>query len=383
MTRDGSKPWAIITGDLVRTGGMDAPNFALAGYLARTGRPVEIVAYRVDESLLREPNVRFHRVPKPLNAYALGAPLLGAAGLVRASYATGRGGTAVVNGGNCPFPGVNWVHYVHAAFTPRVAARGWRMVKAAASHTVALRTERAALHAARLVIANSDRTRRDVIERVGIPEHRVRTIYYGVDPERFRPPTPSERAEARADLAWTDDRPRVVFLGALGDRRKGFDTLYQAWRLLCAEPSWDADLAVIGTGAELPSWKERTAADGMSSRISYLGFRNDVFRVLWASDALVAPTRYEAYGAGVHEALCTGLAALVSADAGVAERYPDSLHGLLLEDPEDPAALASSLRLWRAGWPNEQPEISRLSTALRARDWDSMARDIVSISEAL
>ena len=49
------------------------------------------------------------------------------------------------------------------------------------------------------------------------------------------------------------------------------------------------------------------------------------------------PARYEAYGLAVHEALCRGLPALVSASAGVAERYPADLA----------AAAASAIRAAR------------------------------------
>jgi len=362
---------------------MDAPNFALASYLARLGHPVELIAYRADEALLIHRNVTLHRVAKPRGAYSLGAPLLAGAGLLCAASIAGRGGRVVVNGGNCPFPGANWVHYVHAAFTPTVGLRGWRRAKVAGRHAVNLLTERISLRAARLVIANSERTRRDVIEHVGIAEDQVHTVYYGVDPSLFRPPTEDERERARTALGWTDGRPRVAFVGALGDRRKGFDVVHQAWRTLCSESSWDADLVVVGTGEELPAWKERARQDGLADRIAFLGFRRDVSRILWASDALVAPARYEAYGAGVHEALCSGLPALVSSTAGVAERYPAELRALLLEDPESAASLAASLRSWRTRSSAWQTTVRALSDSLRARDWDVMARDIVSLCEGL
>jgi len=38
---------------------------------------------------------------------------------------------------------------------------------------------------------------------------------------------------------------------------------------------------------------------------------------------------------GVHEALCCGLPAIVSASAGVAERYPADRLGLLLANSDD------------------------------------------------
>jgi hypothetical protein len=65
------KPYLLVTGDFVRTGGMDRANFALADYLARQGGEVHLVAHRVDPQLLSYSNVQFHRVPKIANSYFL------------------------------------------------------------------------------------------------------------------------------------------------------------------------------------------------------------------------------------------------------------------------------------------------------------------------
>jgi glycosyltransferase involved in cell wall biosynthesis len=223
-------------------------------------------------------------------------------------------------------------------------------------------------------VCNSDRTRRDVVELLGASPDRTRTVYYGTDPTRFRPATDAERAEQRARLGWPADRPVVMFVGALGDRRKGFDTLFAAWSGLCKESSWDAVLVVVGRGAELPAWEERTRAAGLSDRVRFLGFRADVPDLLRAADGLVSPTRYEAYGLGVHEALCCGLPAVVSANAGVAERYPADLADLLLPDPDDAADLAARLRRWRDDTTAARERVRPLGERLRAHTWDDMGR---------
>ncbi len=371
-------PYAIVTDGFVRTGGMEVANYALASYLARIGRSVDLVSYRAEDELTALPNVVFHRVPR---AGVFRRQLLGATGLYQAAAVARRGGRVVVNGGNCPFPSANWVHYVHAAFAP--IGVGWRVAKNRVMHPAAMLTERIALRRARLILANSKRTARDVIEYVGVPADRVHTVYLGVDVSRFRPASPEGRAAMRRALGWADDRPRVAFVGALGDRRKGFDILYDAWRALCASASWDADLVVIGRGAELPSWRARALRDGIAGRVTFLGFRSDVPDVLGACDALVAPTRYEPYGLGVHEALCCGLPSLVSARSGVAEVYPPSLARLLLDDPESPEAVATSLLHWRGHTAELRAETIHFSGRLRERGWDDMARDIVALCDAV
>ncbi|HUR54060.1 MAG TPA: glycosyltransferase family 4 protein, partial [Gemmataceae bacterium] len=236
------------------------------------------------------------------------------------------------------------------------------------------RAERAAVRAARVVVCNSDRTRRDVVEKLGANPDRAVTVYYGTDPARFRPASDAERGDFRARFGWPADRPVVMFVGALGDRRKGFDTLFGAWSRLCKEPSWDAVLVVVGRGAELPAWEDRTRSAGLTERVRFLGFRTDVPDLLRAADALVSPTRYEAYGLGVHEALCCGLPAVVSAGAGVAERYPPELSDLLLGDSEDAADLASRLRRWRDDVSGSRDRVRPLGERLRAHTWDDMGR---------
>ena len=364
----------VVTGDFVQTGGMDIGNYMLAKDFARNGTEVHLVAFRVAEPLLSLPNVVWHRVPKPMRSYTLALPLLDHYGRRVARRVSGRGGRVIVNGGCCWWGDVNWVHYVHAAYQPDTRTNLLRRWSSCYNHRRWLHEEKRALRDARLVIANSERTRRDVIERIGVPAERVHTIYYGIDPERFRPAAATERAELRTRFGWQQDRHVALFIGSLGDRRKGFDVLFEAWRERCADPAWDVDLFVIGRGAELEAWKRLVESVGLSGRIRFLGFRSDVDQLLRAADLLVSPTRYEAYGLGVHEALCCGLPAIVTADAGVAERFPNQLRDLLLPDPQDAATLAVHLRRWRERIEVYRTEILPFADSLRAWTWSDMSR---------
>ncbi|HEX8242069.1 MAG TPA: glycosyltransferase family 4 protein, partial [Longimicrobium sp.] len=328
-------PWLVAAGDFVRTGGMDAANHALALWLARSGRQTHLVAHRVAPELAAAPGVQVHRVARPLGSHLLGFPLLDRAARMQARLQSraNRGGPArplvtLANGGNFPAQ-ATWLHYVHAAYRPAIAGRPLRRAVEAAARWKALRDERRVASRARVVIANSRLTACHAVEMLGADPAGVHTVYYGADPERFRPPSAEERAAARRALRLDEDAPALAFVGALGDRRKGFDTLFEAFASLCrAEPGWDATLLVAGAGGELEAWKRRAEAARLGGRIRFLGFRDDVRQVLFAADALVSPTRYEAYGLAVQEALCCGLPAVVSRAAGVVERIPESMHDL-------------------------------------------------------
>lgn len=373
----GRTNWLIVTGDLVPTGGQDVANLRLAEFLACTD-DVHIVAHRVDAALAARPGVYIYLVRRPLGADALGEPALGRAGRREARRLAAAGVHVIGNGGCLEWSDVNWVHCVHAARTPMPVGGMVRRWKSRWVHRRSVRSERRALLAARVVICNSRRTLRDVVELVGVAKERAHHVPLGVSPEAFGPIGPDERADARRAFGWGDrrGRPVALFVGTLGDRGKGFDVLYAAWRELSADPSWDVDLAVVGVGADRRHFERRLAADGMTGRIEFLGFRADVPRVLAAVDLLVHPARYEAYGLAVHEALCRGVPAIVSAKAGVAERLVESAPDWILSDPEDVGALVERLRAWRRESTAWTARARVLGDQLRSWTWDDMSREI-------
>ncbi len=373
-----TRTYVLVSGDFVKTGGMDRANHALATYLSGRGDEVHLVAFRVGGELLESPGVTWHRVPKPLGSYSLGRPMLDAIGRDLASRMMPRGARVVVNGGNCRWGDVNWVHHINVLDRPKPGRGVFRRLKAWHDFRAHVSLERQALAKARLVVTTCERNRRDLVEQFGLPAERIGVVYYGTDPEVFHPASPARRLELRQALGWPEGRPVFLFVGGLGDRRKGFDTLYQAWATLCREPSWQADLVVVGTGAERPLWEGRAKLEGLADRVRFLGFRRDVPDLLRAADAHVLPSRYEGYSLITHEALCCGLPAYVSASAGIAERYPPDLAELLISDPDNVEDLVERLRGWADLMSRIGPSLARFGETLRQETWDDMAARFAS-----
>ena len=378
MTR---APWVLVaTGFVSRRGGMDRANAELASFLHEAGHPVHLVTHAADEAYHNTPGMTLHLVRRPGGSDFAGEFLLDRRGRrVAREVAREHPGTrVVVNGGCCRWADVNWVHCVHQAW-PCIdrGAPAWFRVKNRLVKAWARMRERVIVTSARVVVANSERTRLDLIRHLEIPGERLHTVYLGTDPA-WGPVTGAERREARAWLGLQEGRPVVVFVGALShDDNKGLDTLFSAWKCLCLQPDWDADLIVAGGGNGLRCWQRRVDEAGLSRCIRLLGFTTRVREVLAAADLLVSPVRYEAYGLNVQEAISRGVPALVSGRAGIAERYPADLAEMVLQDPEDAADLAGRLQSWRPRREEWKARFARLGEELRRWTWRDMAERIV------
>ncbi|MBV8055337.1 MAG: glycosyltransferase family 4 protein [Deltaproteobacteria bacterium] len=377
-------PWLLVAEGFHSRGGMDKANAALASYLEAQGVPVHLVAFSIDPELSGKPGVTCTDAQIAGRWPSLGRFRLARRGRAMALRLTShsRNARVVVNGINCNWPDINWVHWLHQCWQPpALKAPLWFRLKHRLETSRAIHMERTAFRSARLLVANSERTRRDLISLLGVSAERIHTIYLGTD-STWKALTPDRRDAGRAWLGVPPGRLLVAFVGALGyDSRKGFDTLWRAWIDLCGLAEWDADLVVAGSGRALPDWRREAARSGLGGRVRFLGFTERVFDVLAASDLLVSPARYESYGLNVQEALCCGVPAIVSAAAGVAERYSSDLSPLLLPNPEDACDLATRMLHWRrdiAGW---RRRLEPTMQILRTYTWNDMASRIVNLAE--
>jgi glycosyltransferase involved in cell wall biosynthesis len=375
-------PWVIVAGGFHQRGGMDRANAALAAHLLESGVPVHLVGHDIDRRFSTDPLSTAHAVPRPRGLPALAERLLARTGRQVAGEVVGRNPLArvVVNGGNCAWPDINWVHAVHAAWPVKDdGAAWWSRYRNRRLKDLARRRERESLRQAGLVIANSEATRRALIERVGVAPGRIRTVYLGSDAS-WGAADGRERTVARASLRLPADRPVVLFVGAMGtDINKGFDVLWRSWSDLVATGNWDASLVVAGGGWRVAGWRAEAGRSAAGSTVRFLGFTPDIREVLAAGDLLVSPVRYESYGLNVHEALCRGLAVMVTKNAGVVERFDDGMAEALLPDGVTPPQLTERLRSWRADVPGWRARAATTAVRLRARSWADMAAEIVAV----
>jgi glycosyltransferase involved in cell wall biosynthesis len=375
------EPWLIVCGGFHEHGGMDRANLALAEYLRSAGHQVFLVGHDFDDE--RAAGFCKREVPRVFGSTALGERGLWHVGKRQAEQLVQRHPRArvVVNGGNCCFGDINWVHYVHNGYPARYgeapASIRW---KDQLLRSLYRRREARALRCARLVIANSETAAHQVITKIGVPSSRVRVVYLGCSPD-LNPATAAERASAREWLKIRQTDRVVAFVGALTwDENKGLETLWRAWEKTSRAGRGDRVLVVAGGGAKLERWRSRIAASGLGQSVRVLGFTERVNDVLAAADVLVSPSRYETYGLNVQEAICRGVPAIVSASAGIAELYPQKMRPLLLPDCEDSGALAELIKGCLDDLENWKDCTRTFADQLRTYTWTDMAKRMVELA---
>lgn len=194
--------------------------------------------------------------------------------------------------------------------------------------------ERVALLSAAGVVTTSAWTRDQLVERHALPAERVHVAEPG-----------AHHAEATVG---SEAGGRLLCVGPIS-RAKGHDVLLEAladvadlpWTCTCVGPL-DRDPVLVGT------LRDRVEQLGLTDRVTLTGALPDLSEQYADTDLLVHPTRAEAYGMVVTEALAHAVPVLASDVGGVplALGHAESHRPGMLVPPGDPHALAEALRLW-------------------------------------
>ena len=190
------------------------------------------------------------------------------------------------------------------------------------------------------VLAVSEQTKRDLIERYGIDERKVVVTTNGVD-EAFRP-----------EGAARDGRPYLLFVGALQPRK---DPLVAIEALSLADS--DLSLVLVGPDKGAAADARLTAARlGLDARVEFAGHvdKPALAALYRGAEALVFPSRYEGFGLPVVEAMASGTPVVATLAGAIPEVAGEAA---VLVEPGDPVALAGGIeraladrdRLVRAG----------------------------------
>jgi glycosyltransferase involved in cell wall biosynthesis len=229
------------------------------------------------------------------------------------------------------------------------------------------------------VIACSDACRADYMAWGRIPPRKIVTVRNGVDPERLRRPTETERQALRAELQ-AQGRPLIGIVGRLSVE-KDQRTFLEAVRLVRQTVPAVAAV-VIGSGPDRSRLERESERLGLARVVRFLGARADAGALMACLDVLVLSSRSEGLPIVLLEGQALGVPVVTTDAGGARETVRDGETGFVVPcgDSQQLAARIAQLlgdeRLRRAFGEKARTH------ALNGFHADGMAADILKLCDA-
>lgn len=186
------------------------------------------------------------------------------------------------------------------------------------------------------VIAISEGIAR-VLESLGLDSGRLRVVRSAVDAAPWQQPESRQALCARFGL---DPARPVAGVIAQLIPRKGHAVLIAAMERL--GPDCPLQVLCLGKGPLRPELERMVEQRGLSGRIVFGGFVDDLPRWMGALDLVIHPALMEGLGVALLQAAAAGVPVIGARAGGIPEAVADGQTGLLVE-PGDDAALAEAI----------------------------------------
>jgi glycosyltransferase involved in cell wall biosynthesis len=230
------------------------------------------------------------------------------------------------------------------------------------------------------ILALSESTAGDAVERLGVNPGRV-TVVGAAPAPQFVPPASREQAAAQAAAVVPGLRPPFVLYTGGTDDRKNLERLLLAWARVPADVRERWQLAIVChlRPLERNHLEVRGRELGLGDGLALCGYVADdvLVRLCQGADLLVFPSLYEGYGLPIAEAQACGTPAVASATSAL----PELVHPHGRFDPTDPDDMAATVT---RALTDEETRAALLAHAARPPDsWADVARRTVEAYDHL
>lgn len=188
------------------------------------------------------------------------------------------------------------------------------------------------------MIAVAEAVRDIRVKQWGIPAKKVVTIPNCLDTSRFN--FEVDTVSVKNELGIEQSRKIILSVGSLLPV-KGYRYLLEAACEIFAKIP-DVDIVLAGDGELLSELKHQVNVQGIAERVKFLGYRQDIERILKASDIFVMPSLREGTSIAILEAMAANTPIVATAVGGNPEVIIDGKTGILVP-PADSKALAKAI----------------------------------------
>ncbi|MBI4401106.1 MAG: glycosyltransferase family 4 protein [Nitrospirae bacterium] len=230
------------------------------------------------------------------------------------------------------------------------------------------------------VLTDSQCSKRDIIQHLGIPDNRTTVVYPGVELDRFRP-APSDELRPHPSPLPRGERERpYVFCVAGADPTKNVETLVEAFARLPLSLRDGHDLVLAGDFRRRADLREHIARAGLEKQAIFTGMVSDerLIELYRHARLFVFPSRYEGFGLPVLEAMACGCPVVSSNASSLPEVAGDAA---ILLDPMDVNGFTCEMERILTD-PALHRNLRERGLAQAARfSWDRTAREMIAVYE--
>jgi glycosyltransferase involved in cell wall biosynthesis len=190
------------------------------------------------------------------------------------------------------------------------------------------------LRTSHVVVADSQFTRRDVIDHYGVPSTRIRVIYPGYEPAFFSP-------NGDGPMPGRSEAPYFLYVGNLLPH-KNLLRLLDATAMVRRRRSCRLVIRGEGRRAYVRALRERVGTLGLEDVVTFLGYVNErsLRNLYTGATCLVLPSLGEGFGLTVLEAMACGTPVVAASGSSLPEVAGDAA---LMVDPYDSVSLAEAM----------------------------------------
>ena len=210
------------------------------------------------------------------------------------------------------------------------------------------------------IISVSDGIMRD-FNNIYHLEDKVEVIDNLIDTKRIK-----EKAKEKCDLELDKNKLNIICVGRIANGHKGYDRLVDVVKRLDDEGLFDeAILRIFGSGPDYDVLYKQIKDYGLDKKVLLMGRVNNPYKYFKNQDLFILPSRYEAFGLVIVEALSLGVPVLVTKNDATGKIVNNDNNGLIVDNSDE--GLYDGLKYLI----NNRDVLDRYKTNLRDYDYDN------------
>ena len=231
---------------------------------------------------------------------------------------------------------------------------------------------------ARTIIAVSSNTKKDLIKLYSVPEEKIAVISEGYEQSTVNSQQLSGKLKNDGRLPMTDDKPYLLFIGRL-EERKNIMGIVEVFEILKDKYQIPHELVLVGKpGYGFDKIQSKIQDTRYNNQIILLGFVSEEQKwdLLKNSEVFLFPTMYEGFGIPILEAQSVGVPVVTSNVSSMPEVAGDSA---LLVDPKNLGEIAQAVQKILTDENLKKNLIAKGLENVKRFSWDKCSQEITEI----